>query len=364
MYRIWIIIVIVFIGSCNSSTEISTESKILNNFANKANIQTVNLDTHSIDTLNSEFFVKFSLNLEKKNVFVNDITGMGHTKEYFYLFTDENPFVIQFNRNGDFLQTFHPEGKGPGELMSLDKATITDEYIILLDATNSRISLFDHSMNFQKGYNVKGVDYTGHYSNFEATSKRILMQNTANTDSVIKVYSLNDGKEVKNIMPRIIPAGMQPAAVNGYLASINNTNGIVTSYFGLPYIFHFNDSFELKKTIIVKAKYFQESIPSLIPQKERSGHHVGVTLIISNLNWFEQNKILMVNRNVISIIKTENSDAEIIKRFRFDFPDAPSRRANDFGVRIEFVSYDESYFYVTSNLDNGIYRVSRDVIGI
>lgn len=77
--------------------------------------------------------------------------------------------------------------------------------------------------------------------------------------TVISIHETGqEFKKVDSIMPVLVDPGTGPFGVNATTVVTSNDQDFLISYYGLPYIFVFDDQLKHKKTIRVTGSYIHD----------------------------------------------------------------------------------------------------------
>ncbi len=367
MNKLACLLIVVLLCGCSRDEVIVTESKTLNTMLKQAPLERVDLDQHPIDTVYAERFIHFnSPALLQQEVFISNPVSLVHTDRFFYVITRHAPFIVQFDRKGNLVTKISREGRGPNEFDIITNVAKNNHYIFITDGGNARINVYDHAMDYQRSFSSPNVELTliSHYIELPATDEYMLLKTTREADNLISLVGTDSNqRRIRTFFPRLIPPGQQPQAVNNFLADISDDKIMVVAYVGLPYLFLFDDTLRHNYTIVLETEKFAGHIPSLDPETD-VGQERGVRVITTNITWIESNYLMVVNSNIITILKKDRASFSIQGRYKLEYEDPEVAAEHDYGVLIRIIDLDEQFMYLTSSFDDGVYRFPLTKIGL
>lgn len=249
-----------------------TESPMLNEWVRSAPVQFVNIDkTENQKIVLTDEDIIYSVYREVKEgePIISFISSMTIAGERFYLYDLNTISIYEVDKQGVVIREATRRGKGPGEHEFLMNLTSNQQYIYAQDSNNARINRYTHEMEYVEPM----MEFQPTMSSIELNDEILLSGNRlsfgfspidpeAGLIAIHPVESIID--TISTIMPRIVPAGYQPNVYNQTKYSINSQNLIIAAYNPLPWLFLFDDHFELSTTIILESEIFaQMSIPPL-----------------------------------------------------------------------------------------------------
>lgn len=353
------------ICSCNEEYKISTESETLNDLVNSTDIQRLNLDKFPVDTVYAERFIHFqSEDLEQQEVFMSRVVSLMSTDNYFYVINQKAPFIVQFDKAGNYLKKIGREGEGPAEFNQIKKVAKDKAHFYILDSGNARIYIFDHKMNFQSAFTKENISFAMNQSDMFAHENMLYVQNINGQNKALRILMVNSSPHsVKTYLPRLVPPGKQPKAVNVFHGDVNSNGTTSIAYLGLPYIISFDSSEQVRNTIVLESSEFEGRIVSLHLMPDE-GLGVGVVHVISAVYWITKDTLMVVNPNIMTILKKQGDEFKVIGRYKIEYASEEEAQNHQYGVNLRVMDFDNEFMYLTSSFDNGVYRFPLSKIGL
>lgn len=364
-YILLIILSILFCSCSEEEPTIATESEKINTLVNATDIQKLNLDSYSVDTVYAKRFIDFrSLELEREGVFISNVLSLKSTDTFFYTISRKAPFIVQFDNKGNLIKKIGEMGKGPAEYLQIKKAAQNKEHFYLMDSENARINIHDNEMNYLSTFSKDNIVYALHTSDMFVSEDHIFFQNIDGNDNSVRVVSTDSAHQnISTFLPRLIPPGMQPKPVNSFFGDVNREGNIAIAYLGLPYILFYDTDYVAANTIVLESTDFEGKIPSLEPKPD-NGSGIGVKVIISSMKWISDLHLSIINKNVVTILQKSEGRFQVQGRYKVEYADEEEAKKNQYGLNLRVIDFDDNFMYSTSSFDNGVYRVPLSKMGL
>lgn len=363
MNKLAIVIFTIFF-SCVSEKkfEVDTESNQLNDLINISKISTINTESIKTDTVFVEEHISFesSVFLDNK-VFVTDLIGINITESNSVIFNRNFPFIINHNEDSDSLKVIGKEGKGPNEYSEIKNVVISENYNYAVDPSNSRISKLDKNFDFINVFTNEKIDFQTSQSEYSIFKDDLVLPIKNNEKYLAGIFNNKNGALKASFLPRLIPIGKQPAAVNNYKISSSKNGKMGLAYFGLPYIILFDENLKAVQTIIIQSEEIKEKTSSLKPIEDNSGLGVGVSQIIFGIEWIDDSHLMVFRKNMIYILQEIQGSFNLINKVKLEYSDeALAKKHKIYGVKFRVTDISNDFMYVSSNFDTGIYSLPLD----
>lgn len=322
------ILLLVLLGSCSAKSPTpadypETESDILNQFIKSAPIQYISLDEIPIDTIvlkQENFHYKSDgtpineHNLQLKAPIIE--------RENIYAYDKFSEQIIRLNKNGKVDKVLARKGKGPGEVLDVLHMERNDSKYFVSDVGNARILIYD--IDFRLQQSIEGVRAMRFSVNNEFLCYRNMINSGAPASGLVSIIRINSPEDsVAQIMPKIIPDGYQPRVFNAAAFDINKHNEVAASYTYLPWIFLFDDSFDLERTLIFEGSEMDKR--NLLPlniYRGNSGSALGYERAFSNFKLSDTGDLYITDQlGIIHLKRKEDRSYEAVKLYSFHYPD-------------------------------------------
>lgn len=325
-------ILMVMICSCTKSMEREppvTVSDVLNEFVRSAPFQYLNLDdAKSFEIELTDEDIIYDVNRETGNgPLLGQITDFVVSNDHFYVYDMNTNAVFLIEKEGEVKGPLTRSGAGPGEHGGIRNLRSNNNYIFGSDINNARINRYSHDM-------VAIDALYGFRSMFlDLNNERILTDNRNSVGfapekpeqgiiSVSSIYDLSD--TLATILPRIIPYGYQPDVYNNPLFSINNQNKIVATYSPLPWLFLFDEEFNLTRTLILEYSIFDEmDIPEMDFFRPQGNQGFGGMMPITQYKIMDNGDLFItIERELIHLTPIHAGKYEVTGKYRFNYSGA------------------------------------------
>ena len=321
----------IFVG-CTYETDKKiphTPSPILNEFVESSSIQHLDLDNSPIKHVqlnnNNIIYSTYDETINQTSK-ISRIWGFVYFNERFYIYDNINSSVFQILKNGNIEGPLTSKGKGPGEHLLVTSLRSNNKYIYLPDWNNARINIYNENMvlereigNFKGVYKTKYIDLNDQIMLF-SNPKKAGFISEAPDEGLITVSHINDPVDtITTILPQIIPDGYQPQVYNTPNFSINRKNEIAASYAPLPWIFLFDDTFDLKLTLVLSYSGFEEmNIPAMDFFKPIGNEGYGGAMPIRQFKLMDNGDLFIsVRKELIRLSLDSNGSYQTVGRYQF-----------------------------------------------
>lgn len=321
------------------------------------------MDDVQADTINVQRFIDKSqirVSNDSDHLFITNIKRLFSTESYFFVVTHSEPFVYLFNKEGDFLSNPVKKGKGPGEVTRVTHAAANDQYIFLTDGPGARVNVYNSEINYEFMMQDLEINYQVDLLDLFLKKNRLFFPTPHGSDELIIVIELFDNDENnQTFLPKLIPRGMQPMAVNFHSGTVDFNDNIYVSYKGLPYVIQYDENLNPQYFLEFKENAMVDYVADLKPQSD-SGTGVGVSDIIVYLEFISDDILITSTFRTVSVLKRlRNGGFEVLSRFVLR--DIEEEGTNNI-IYLEKFTFDDDYLYLTSNHNNYVYRVEMESI--
>ena len=322
-----------FLISCSKQEQTipypQTESQVLNEFVRSAPLQYINLDEIPIINIR---LTSDDVIYESGGVDNEEILGrLGPTiieKDRLYAFERAERRIIQMNLDGEVEKTVVRNGRGPGEVLTVLSMDKSDSLIFTSDAANARINMYDLEFNYIKSIDIPRAmniavnnTYIGH---------RKLTDIGIPIAGLITITKFDSPKDsVAKVMPKIIPDGFQPLVFNATNFDLNNQDKLAASYTYLPWMFIFDSTFSLERTLIFEsADYVNRKLLPLKIQSESTSNSsaIGYDGVISNFKYSYVGDLYIKDPlGIIHLKRKPDRSYEAVMIYKIEYPESQER---------------------------------------
>jgi len=345
---------IIVIGACTKSEAPVTNSEVINKLIDNSEYKSIDLNTEVADTIFAELFITNEENLNiEDSIFIKRIKSIDAIGNNLLVSMQVAPFLLVFDKNGNFQEAPISTGRGPGELSGLSHVIITDDKIFATDGPNARINVYDFDLNFLFSEVNLEIGYGTNFVNGFNWENRLFYPSTYQSENSITALNFSDSLSIDTTFhPKFIPIGMQPAPVNFYSGTTDFDGNVYVANKGLFYIVKYNGDFlpiifyEIKDDSMTQYLSDPEPIPT-------SNTRVGVTDIITHLDFISEDEMLLSTFRTMSILtKNSNGGFDVLSRHVI------KDKSDSSLIYLEKFAFDEEYVYLASQFSSDIYRFS------
>ena len=332
----------------------------MNEFVKSSSIQYMYLDNSPVkhivlDSINI-IINTYSEELDSKPK-LSRIRDYTYFKERFYVYDNIRSSIFMVFKNGDIEGPFTSQGRGPGEHDVTTTISSNSKYIYLPDWNNARINIYNHDMilvkeisNFKGVYKTKYIDVNDRIMLF-SNPKKAGFVSQAPLEGLISISDIsNPADTIATILPQIIPDGYQPQIYNRPNFSLNRKNEIAASYAPLPWIFLFDDKFNLKLTLILNYSVLDEmDIPDMDIFKPAGNEGFGGVMPLRKFKLMDNGDIFIsIGSELIHLSYDSSGSYRPHARYRFYTlnEDEPLWISNLFSTGTEGVYYAGNWDYL------------------
>lgn len=343
---------IILTGACTKSEAPVTNSEVINKLIENSEYKSVDLNSKIADTIFVERFISKEENLNvEDSIFIRKIKSINIIGDNLLVSMRVAPFLLVYDKNGKFQDAPISTGRGPGELTRLTHVLVSDDKIFITDGANTRINVYDFDLNYLFTQVNLNINFASNLYNGFIWENRLFYPSPYQSDVSISVLNFSDSLSVDTAFhPKFIPIGMQPAPINFYSGTTDIDGNVYVSNNGLLYIVKYNKDFSLDTFYEFKDDSMTQYIsdPEPIPA---SNTRVGVTNIITHLDFITEDQMLLSNYRTMSIV-TKSSNGEFDVTSRHVFKD----KTDSSFIYLENFAFDDDYLYLASQYNPYIYR--------
>lgn len=175
------------------------------------------------------------------------------------------------------------KGKGPMEFESIKMISRGGEYLYVYDDKLARVTITDHELNY---IDSRPMHWSGMNPVLAATDQYLITHIVGDKDYLLAAYShYPDLKEMKKFLPRLLPPGIQPMAINNVVLSADSAGSVYVAFQGLPYIINYDKDLNHEQTFELSGPDIEEffTVPSEYQPGSTSGNNVFVRILMSGL---------------------------------------------------------------------------------
>lgn len=349
--RVGLIITLVLIIGCDESIEREppeTPSEVLNEFVREAPYQFINLDDAELFEVElTDDDILFDINQRTDDeVMFGQITHMVYHAGTFTVYDMSSGAIYQIGLDGKVSGPLSITGSGPGEHRGVGNLRSNNRNLYASSWNLSRLNRYDHNMSEQGSLNHFGSRY------LDLNSERIVIENRNSNipvpqnpeQGIIAVTTIDSLTDIlATILPRIIPVGYQPFVYNSPRFSINSQNNIAASYYPLPWIFLFGESFNNIRTLILEYSIIEDmDIPEMDFFKPIGNEGFGGSMPITEYKLMDNGDLFLIILRELIHLKKVDGEYVAAGRYNFSFPDFPHPMLHFGGVPEEG---EAGYFY-------------------
>lgn len=334
-----------------------TNSEILNDFVQSANVQYINIDNGQVTKLavsSNQIIYQTNNNSNDDSLIISEIGDFTFFVDGYHVYDPFQNSILTIDLSGSLQTIIGREGKGPGEYMYVTSIQSNSNTLFVADANNARINRYD--------YKLSVLDAFQPFISNPSSSKIDLNNSiliTGNSESagfnpdkgnkgLILITNVEDTQDtLGTILPRIIPPGYQPAVFNQVSFSLNRNNQIAASYRPLPWIFIFNENQTLIKVIILEYSVFNEmDLPKLELFFPKGNKGYGGAIPINDFELLTNGDIIISIRDVLIYLKSIGDNGYTLQgKYILSLPE------NDTSIRLLNLEEDQNGRIIGSNWD-------------
>lgn len=243
-------------------------------------------------------------------------------------------------------------GAGPGEHGSRFDLSVNDSLLIIGDREHGRLNFYDKSAEFIKSEETEPGNLYG-----PANSDILVVNKHPGAEgfeegNLLKIVELNDRDvELATLMPKLIPAGMQPFVYNDLYFDVNDHNELIASYLPLPWLFLYDRDFNHQQTLILEASRFESlDRPELEPVSPQEGDGMRAQRPINDLLILNNGDIAAVTGAGLVLISKNEEGYYIdgIYTFRYDETYLPAQYISEHPETGELIMISQEYVFKVS----------------
>lgn len=347
--------ILLFVISCSNDEVVilNTPNDVLNSQLNSASSTSVILiDSTSVDTVFADQSNVISPQGNEPEVVMGRVSGLSSLNEIIYLSDLQNSSVWRIDKNNDSMNLIGRSGSGPGEFEMLMGIEINSSSIFTVEP--SRIQQFDTTMTY--------VDEISQvvFGEKIAVSENYLIAplNPNANDFLLQVREAQAPfEEIARFMQPIIPPGFQPGAYNNVEFSINDSGQIAAAYLGLPYLFIFNEEFNIEQ--VIHFEFDGDGLENPSPEPVRNAEAMRVSSFIENLNLLDDGTIYFTHSMNMYKLVQERERYRLDKTIHYTFSDPVKREETPWGLQPTSLHVHDDIILVGSIFEESIYHFHR-----
>lgn len=290
----------------------------------------------------------------KISEWIADLSGVEIDDNFIYITDRKKHQMLRYDTVSQTIEFTGQEGRGPNDFNDPTEIRVNSNYIFVYENGNARLQILDKQLEHIHSLSVNML-LSGTGSSMDVNEENILIPFfTGELDNAVQVYSSNEPfTYIKGIMPRLVPLGGQPGAINQVKIKSDTNQGFYGSYFGLPYLFVFDKDLNHIKTIEFRGKYIDEFY-EIIPEgmSERSFRENAVRQLIHSFDVTDNTLYLFVKGDLLVI---DLDKYQVKKSFRFMMGDSylPYNKviANKTGIYLIDNVFNNRVVHVNSDLE-------------
>lgn len=262
----------------------------------------IEIDSNTDSTLliDSEYFGKIS-----------DIA----IDENFIYITDRGKHqLIRYDKNRGDIYTIGQQGRGPADLHEPIQVETNTEYVLVHEKNNNRIQVFNKDF-----ISITNIDVKAPAEGFNLNNQYLVVPEinffTIN-GNVVSVYQIDhDFDRFDNLLPVLTNPGRGALGNNVTTIAVADNQQFYIYYYGLPYIFVFDNKLNHKKTLKIIGELirnFYENIPERLkihPEPEMVARQLIIGLgVTDHFLFFQISGVLF---------QVDINEMKIVNRYRF-----------------------------------------------
>lgn len=211
-----------------------------------APFQTIDLDGLETEYLYPDLIIG-SVDPDEDEIFLGGSFGALLMDDSLYIADHiQNSILVAHKNDTHFSRQFGRVGEGPGEFRGIRALYRSDEYIFVVDAIVRKLMVFDLDFQFQRLLQAGTQSWYG----YDATTSRLITTaEKGNMNRIIVRSATPPFDSIGAVLPRLTPED-DPAKFYNEPVLVASENGVlIASYWGLPYLFVYDDSLQLRLTI-------------------------------------------------------------------------------------------------------------------
>lgn len=276
-----------------------------------------------------------------------------------YLLDQAQNSVFVIDNEGTVTRKIDKTGRGPGEVTRATSMATNGEFVFMYDHGNTRLQMLDSNFNnvsyitASPNAFARSVTAAGSWLYFmDGLSQR------RGDRYLIKQYSIYpEPEKQREFVPRLLPAGVQPMAMNNISFHTNEDGYLASAYAGLPRLFLYNPEGELMHSI----RFSGNPVERLnerndeLKKKYRSdpGDQLGIAPFLHSVLVDEDlNMFLVTTARQIFMFSLQDNDYQLAGSRTVEHPDGG-------GAGIRPVVYEDRMYIVYENYpDILVYNLS------
>ncbi|NGP90269.1 6-bladed beta-propeller [Fodinibius halophilus] len=292
--------------------------------------------------------------------------GLIKVDDSLYVADGQQNCIWAIDRQGKISRRIGRSGRGPGEFGDISGIMKNSDHIFTVDISNARIQMFDLNFNLQTIFNhvISGNPFTSGKMMSVTDSLLFLSEGINDFDQLITVYQAAPPFDsLTSFHPRLIPPGMQPAAYNYVSIETNSRGDIAVTYTGLPYIFLYDNDYELQHVVYVGLP--KEDLPDNPPIKpvdkpaRTVAEAIGVTHLIGKPLLKDDGSLYFSKGSKLYFIRHQGNNkyqAEWIKYYTYANPETHKEKSSGIMISNFIIDEKENTVYLGSFFEENIYR--------
>jgi len=218
---------------------IADYAKILKPYIEGAPKSIIDLDAAKVDTLYPDLVIPSDTAAGAKGLFLASPQAMVVMGDSLYICDRLNHCIIVADMRGRLVRAIGRKGQGPGEFVEPVQIAANERYVLVYDH-NLRVQVFDHSFHYLSSIPSSYL-HLGPKNSLSATREHIfLCADPGDTARVLAYRAEPPFRLVRAFMPRLVPVGGQPLAMNDVTLSASSSGTLCVAYMCLPWIFVFD----------------------------------------------------------------------------------------------------------------------------
>lgn len=235
--------------------------------------------------------------------------------ENFIYVTDRGKHqLIRYDKKQGGIYTIGQRGRGPGDLHEPIHVEVNAEYVLIYERNNNRIQVFNKDF-----IPITTIDTKAPAAGYNLNNQYLLVPEinffTIN-GKVVSVYQIDDDFEkFDNLLPILTNPGTGALGNNVTTIAVSDDQKFYIYYYGLPYIFVFDNKLNHKKTIKIVGELINDFYDNIPERLEMHPEPEMVTRqLIIGLGVTEQFLFFQISGVLFQV---DINEMKIVNRYRF-----------------------------------------------